>query len=54
MHVGSCQKKKVENPFIGDYAPEMDEIPTLEYDLSYWDQSLIGVLRCMMEIYDCS
>ena len=27
------QKKKADNPFIGDYAPEMDENPALEHDL---------------------
>ena len=26
-------KKKAENPFVGDYAPDMDETPALEHDL---------------------
>ena len=27
--------KKAENPFVGDYAPDMDETPPLEHDLAY-------------------
>ena len=34
-------KKKAENPFLGDYTPEMDEKPTLQQYLAYWHQSLI-------------
>ena len=43
-------KKKAENSFIGDYTPEMDWIPSLEHDLASWYQSLIGILRWMVEI----
>ena len=43
-------KKKFENPFVGYYAQEMDNIPVFEKDLSYWYQSLIGILRSMVEI----
>ena len=27
-------KNKAENPFIGDYAPEMEDTPALEQDLA--------------------
>ena len=37
-------KKKEENPFIGYYAPDMDENPALEHDLAYCYQYLIGIL----------
>ena len=43
-------KKKSEKPFLGDYAPEMYETPTLENDLESWYQSLIGMLRWMVKI----
>ena len=43
-------KKKSKNPFIGDYAPEIDETPALEHDLASWYHSLIGMLRWMVEI----
>ena len=43
-------KKKAENPFIGDDAPEMDETPDFGQYLSSWCQSLIWVLSWMMEI----
>ena len=29
-------KKKSENPFVGDYAPEMGDTPALEQDLASW------------------
>ena len=47
-----CQlpNDKDENPFVGGYAPEMDETPYLEQELSYWYQYLIGMLRWMVEI----
>ena len=37
-----------ENPFIGDYSPEMDEVPALEQDLASWYQSLIGVISWVL------
>ena len=43
-------KKKSENPFIGYYAPEMDNTPALDQDLASWYQSLIGILRWVVEI----
>ena len=43
-------KKNSENPFLGEYEPGMDETPALEQDLAYWYQSLIGMLRWMVEI----
>ena len=27
---------KADNPFLGDYAPKMDDTPALEHDLAYW------------------
>ena len=38
-----CQftKKKAENPFIWNYAPDMYETPALEHDITYWYQYLI-------------
>ena len=49
---GSWQflEKKAENPFIGDYEPGMDDTPALEQDLESWYQSLIGMIRWMVEI----
>ena len=41
-------KKKAENPFIGDYAPYMDETLALDQDLAYWYQSFIGMLNWMV------
>ena len=43
-------KKKSDNIFVGDYAPEMDETPALEQEISYWYQYLIGILRWTVEI----
>ena len=42
--------KKDENPFVGDYAPEMDENPSLEQEIASWYLYMIGVLRWMVEI----
>ena len=42
-------KKKVENPFVGDYVPETYEIPALEKDIACWYQYLIGMLRMMVK-----
>ena len=44
------KKKKAENPFIGDYATEMDETPPLEQDIAFWYQYFIGIPRWMVEI----
>ena len=41
-------KKKDENPFIGYYAPEMDQKSALEQDLASWCQYLTGMLRWMV------
>ena len=41
-------KKKADNPFIGDYTPDMDDTPALEQNLSSWYQSLIRILRLMV------
>ena len=38
-------KKKAEYPFIGYYAPDMDETPDLEHDLESWYDSLIGIIK---------
>ena len=43
-------KKKYNNIFVGDYAPNMDETPDLEQDLSSWYQCLIGIIRWILEI----
>ena len=43
-------KKKAENIFVGDYAPEMYEKPDMYQDLASCYQSLIVVLRWMVEI----
>ena len=43
-------KKKSENPVVAEYLPEMDETPALEHDLSSWYQSLIGMIRWVVEI----
>ena len=43
-------KNKSENTFVGYYAPEMDDTPDMEQDISSWYQSFIGVLRWMVEI----
>ena len=43
-------KKKAENNFVRDYSPAMDETPSLEKELAYWYQYLIGMLIWMMEI----
>ena len=43
-------KKKVNNPFVGDYTPEMDEIYDMNKELASWYQSLIDMLRYMVEI----
>ena len=43
-------KKKSENPFFGDYAPEMDETLDLEQELASWYQYFIGIIRWMVEI----
>ena len=43
-------KTKAENPFVGDYAPGMAATPALEQDLASLYQSLIGMLRWMVEI----
>ena len=43
-------KKKAENQFIEDYALKMDETHALEHDLESWYQSLIGMIRWMLEI----
>ena len=43
-------KNKSENTFVGDYAPETDKTPALEQELASWYQSLIGMLRFMVEI----
>ena len=42
--------KKAENPFVMGYAPEMDEYPVLDPDLVSYYQSLIGIVRWMVEI----
>ena len=42
--------KKAYNPFIWDYAPEMEYTPDLEQYLESWYQFLIGMLRWMVEI----
>ena len=47
---GACwqlSKNKTENPFLGYYAPEMDETPALEQELASWYQYFIGMLSCM-------
>ena len=44
-------KKKSENPFVGKYAPEIDETPALEKELASWYQSFIGIIRWMVEIF---
>ena len=33
-----CQlsKNKAENPFVGDYVPNMNENPALEHDLAFF------------------
>ena len=43
-------KKKDKNPFKGEYERYMNDTPALEHELSSWYQSLIGVLRWMVEI----
>ena len=43
-------KNKDENPFVWDYAPETDNTPALQKEFSSWYQSLIGMLRWMVEI----
>ena len=47
-----CQlsKNKAENPFVGDFGPDMDETPALKQNLAYWYQYLIGMLRWMVDI----
>ena len=42
--------KKAANLFIRDYTLDMDETPALEHALASWYQSLIGILRWMLEI----
>ena len=43
-------KKKVDNPFIGEYETEMDNTPDLEHKLESWYQFLVGIIRWMVEI----
>ena len=43
-------RKEIANPFPMDYAPEMDVTPVLEPDLASWYQSLLGMLRWMVEL----
>ena len=43
-------KKKSENPFVRYYSQEMDETFSLEQDLASWYQSLIGMIRWMVEM----
>ena len=43
-------KKKADNPFIGDYAPAMDDTLALEHELASLYKSMIGILRWMAEI----
>ena len=42
--------KKYDNPFVWDYAPETDKTPTMEKNIASWYHSLVGMLRCMVEI----
>ena len=42
--------KKAANPFEMGYEPELDETPVLEPSLASWYQSLIGMLRWMVEL----
>ena len=44
------QKRKAENLFIGDYAPDIGKTPDLEQDIASCYQSLIGIIRWMVEI----
>ena len=44
------KKKKSENPFVEDYELEIDETPSLQQYLAYWYQSLIEMIRWMVEI----
>ena len=41
---------KLENNFVMNYEPEMDETPVLEHYLASWYQSLIGTLMLMVEL----
>ena len=43
-------KRKTENPFLGDYAPEMHETPNMDEELESWYKSLIGILMWLVEI----
>ena len=42
--------KRAPNPFMMDYAPEMDQTDVLTPDLASYYQSLIGIMRWMIEI----
>ena len=42
--------KRAPNPFMMDYAPEMDQTDVLTPDLALYYQSLIGIMRWMIEI----
>ena len=44
-------KKKAHNPFVGEYTPDMYETPVLDHKQTSWYQSLIGMLRRIVEIY---
>ena len=43
-------KKKYENCFVEDYARDMDKTHDLDQELASWYQSLIGMLKWMVEI----
>ena len=42
--------KKAANPFLMGYAPDMEKSPVLEPDVASYYQSLIGMVRWMVEI----
>ena len=41
--------KRAENPFESGYCPELDMSPVLRPDEAFYYQSLIGVMRWMIE-----
>jgi hypothetical protein len=54
-HFGRKLTRKAPNPFVRDYAPELDTSPILNVTQAAYYQSQIGILRWMCEIgrIDC-
>ena len=42
--------KMAPNPFVGEYRPETDTTYSFDPDRAYYYQTMIGVMRWMLEI----